>query len=111
MAERPWPAPPSSEAPWRLERFPLDDTGTVAPGGRRTGEVRVREVMLWGRRVLINEANEVFCDDCWRFLQVEVLGRAGNTHRAGLTDWSGRLLPMRDDEPAERAPRWMSEGF
>lgn len=58
---------------------------------------RVRSVDLWDQVVTINEANQVCCSDCWQFLSVEILGRPGNSQRVGLTNWSGRLLPMRDE--------------
>lgn len=86
-----WPAPPTDARPWHTRSLRMR-------GGGRRENVTVREVQLWGRTVLINEADEVWCEDCRRFVSAVALGRPGNSHRAGLrTDWTGVLLPMGDD--------------
>jgi len=105
-----WPPPPSVDRPWRTERLPVDSAGEVAPRGRHR-DVRVREVDLWGRTVLIDDRGRVFCDDCWRFLTVEVLGRPGNSHRVGITGWTSLPATIVDDGPSRQSPRWMTEGF
>jgi hypothetical protein len=93
-----WPPPPTAERPWETRRVPSRQTG-------RREAIVVRDVELWGRTVLIDEAHDVWCDCCWRFIPVEQLGRVDNVHRVGLPNRAaGRTLPIGDDDepPARR---------
>jgi hypothetical protein len=102
MTAEVWPQPETEERPWH-------DRVLYLHTEHRNANVRVREVQLWGKTVLINEQHDVFCDCCRRFVPVQILGRIDNPHRAGLPyRAAGQLLPMdRDDESGHRA----EEGF
>jgi len=97
-----WPQPETDERPWHDRLLYLYTE-------HRNVNVRVREVRLWGKTVLIDEQHDVYCDCCRRFVPAKVLGRIDNPHRAGLPNLAaGRLLPMDwDDEPMHR----VEEGF
>lgn len=99
----PAPADPPSWPP------PVDEStvwSTVRPMRPRThvrgGEVRVRRVQLWGKRVWINDRDEVFCDHCHLgFRTIAQLGAPDNGCPVGLPARPGPY-PIRadvDDEP------------
>jgi hypothetical protein len=78
-----WP-PPADEGTVWVERPLL--TGRT---------VRCREVMLWGRLVVISEGGLVHCPHCLELVDVAELGRIDNGHPVGLPyRVRGRLLPM-----------------
>jgi hypothetical protein len=61
-----WPAPVSPEDRWRV--MPVSE-------GRTVERVALREVALWGERVLVDERRRVFCPDCCQLLHAVELGR------------------------------------
>lgn len=68
MAERrsaaaTWPPAPTEATQWR--RVVLH----FAAGGRR--EVVVRETILWGRAVLLDESDAIWCRSCHRFVDLD----------------------------------------
>ena len=102
MAKKPeiWPPAPSAAAPWQVRRLPSARTNRV--------EVfRVREVGLWGRKVLINEDDEVYCPDCWEFLSTSVLSALDNSHRVGIAGVAEGIVPSTEDATGiTRVERW-----
>lgn len=87
MSAEVWPQPVTDEHPWHERRLPQRDIPSAAT-------FVVREVRLWGRTVLIDESNDVWCSDCWEFVPVERLGRIDNTHSVGIVRRrSGQLIP------------------
>jgi hypothetical protein len=66
-----WPPPADDAAKWR--------TIQLRPG-RDVEVVKVREVKLWGRVVLIDEDANVLCDGCMQMLPVDQLGVPGSGH-------------------------------
>jgi hypothetical protein len=90
-----WPQPPSTDSAWQVKPLAMLSTGG------RAERVNVREVRLWGKPVLINESNEVYCL-CGRFVDVEELGQPQNTHPVGLVRLrSGQLFPSIEDHTLE----------
>ncbi|MCU1668047.1 MAG: hypothetical protein JWP40_974 [Blastococcus sp.] len=74
---------------WPPARRPSDRTV-----GRRTGTdigapvVELREVLLWGRPVLIDEAGDVWCTGCLRTVPIPELMRVDSHHRVRPPGWS-----------------------
>lgn len=88
-----WPPPPTTGWPWHVRRLPVS-------GEDQDAEIKVREVLLWGRMVLIDEDHTVWCSHCWEFINAKVLGRSDNLHRGGrLPDREGRTFQY-EDQPA-----------
>jgi hypothetical protein len=61
-----WPASASSEDRWQV---------VSVHEGRTVERVALRELVLWGERVLVDEDRRVFCPDCRKLLDVVELGR------------------------------------
>jgi hypothetical protein len=100
-----WPPPVPADVQWQL-------VVALDPFGGKV-ERAVREVRLWGQRVLIDADGDVWCDGCAQLVPVAVLGRPGHSHRVGL--YRGRLNPLLtdmptqpidDDPPAVRGPTY-----
>jgi len=96
MSAAAWPPPPPLEDRWQDVRL-------------RSGErLALRQVWLWGRLVLIDEAGRVWCPGCLDLVDVRALGEVGNPHRVGLPNrGSGQLRPMAGEPDRRRdRPEW-----
>ena len=96
MSEETWPPPANAATQWH----------EVVPFGSRD-RVKVREVMLWGKRVSIDADNRVWCPSCLDFRTVEQLGKHGNGCPVGIIRPSGTIsrLDPGDDGPGA-TPRY-----
>lgn len=61
-----WPAPATEDTRWHV--VPVRQ-------GRDGARVALREVALWGARVLVDEQRRVFCPTCYELIGVVELGR------------------------------------
>lgn len=72
--------------------------------GQPAGVVRVRWVLLWGKRVQINAASEVWCPSCLSFRTTEQLGHPHNSCPVGLPARSGVIVRV-EDTTVDDGPR------
>jgi hypothetical protein len=98
---------------WVLRRFRVDEAGAAVATGAGEADFRVREVRLWGRVQMVNADGDVFCSGCGSFVPVALLIQPGGSgHRAGPSvSPAGELLPLEDEQPTGRPPRWQRERF
>lgn len=92
-----WPPPVDESTHWSTVR--------VRTSWPHSVEVRVRQVRLWGKRVLINDENEVWCPSCQRFRTTAQLGHPFNGCPVGLPTRAGPVEVSFDPE----SPNYVAE--
>jgi hypothetical protein len=80
-----WAPPANSSTRWQERRLITGET------------VRLREVPLWGRLVLIDADWLVFCPCCWSMRTTDELGHPDNHCPVGII-WTGGPLPFDVDK-------------
>jgi hypothetical protein len=94
-----WPPPIDGSTVWSTVRPVRPRTNVCGEG------VRVREVLLWGKPVLINDRDEVFCDWCHHaFRTADQLRSPNNRCPVGLRRPPGVIyIP---DASGDDDPEW-----
>jgi hypothetical protein len=91
-----------TSVPWPPPADPGDEYEMDLVDG---GKVRGRVAQLWGQRVIIDQAGAVHCPYCFRFVPLDELAAADNSHPVGLRPISNAVLPLGDDPPGPWRPR------
>lgn len=91
-----WPPLAGSDAEW--------STRLVMVRGVERREIRARPVLLWGKRVEINEGGEVWCPSCLQFRTTAQLGHPWNSCPVGLPRRD--LVLEVEDAPVGDGPRY-----
>lgn len=92
-----WPAPADESTVW--------ESVWTSDRGSRGIEVRVRWVMLWGKRVRVNADDLVYCHACRQFKTTVDLSQPFNGCPVGLPRREGIVYgpDMMPDEPNYRS--------
>jgi hypothetical protein len=98
-ASRDWPPPIDSATEW-------DEVRISRGYGVAPDVVRVRWVRLWGQRVRINAAGQVWCHCCLRFRTTEQLSHPFNGCPVGLPARSGTIVHL-PDTTVDDGPRYL----
>jgi hypothetical protein len=81
MNDASWPPPATANSRHREV--------LVRRGDDRWYRERGRVVKLWGRDVVVDQAGDVYCPGCGRWVPAAELGRPDNRHQVGVPSPAG----------------------
>jgi hypothetical protein len=69
--------------------------------------VQLRQVVLWGRVVDVDDSDRVWCPGWWQLIPAVELGQVDNSHSVGLPNRAaGRLQPVREGRGTSKSAPW-----